>query len=142
MQSLAKLCVLLSLFLPFSTNGADMSDYQAIEKTINQYFNGLKNADRKMLESAFMVEKGHMKGYLNGTTEKKELTSRPMSEVIDDWASRDPNPNLKGEIISVNIYSDVAATALFNFNDIFIDSFQLAKTDDGWKIVNKYYIDK
>ena len=107
MQSLAKLCVLLSLFLPFSTNGADMSDYQAIEKTINQYFNGLKNADRKMLESAFMVEKGHMKGYLNGTTEKKELTSRPMSEVIDDWASRDPNPNLKGEIMSVNIYSDV-----------------------------------
>ena len=80
-----------------------------------------------------------MKGYLNGATEKKELTSRPMSEVIDDWASRDPNPNLKGEIMSVNIYSDVAATALFNFNDVFIDSFQLAKTDSGWKIVNKYY---
>ncbi len=119
-----------------------MSDYQGIEKTINQYFNGLKNADREMLESAFMVKDGHMKGYLRESDGGKKLTSRPMSEVIDDWASREPNPELKGEIISVNIYSKVAATALFNFNDIFIDSFQLAKTEQGWKIVNKYYVDK
>ena len=119
-----------------------MSDYQGIERTINQYFNGLKTADRKMLESAFMVKDGHMKGYLGESDGGKKLSSRPMSEVIDDWASRKPNPELKGEIISVNIYSKVAATALFNFNDIFIDSFQLAKTEQGWKIVNKYYVDK
>ena len=119
-----------------------MSDYQEIERTINQYFNGLKNADRGMLESAFMVEDGHMKGYLRESDGEKKLSSRPMSEVIDDWASREPNQGLKGEIMSVNIYSEVAATALFNFNNIFIDSFQLAKTEQGWKIVNKYYVDK
>ena len=64
-----------------------------------------------------------------------------MTEVIDEWSARDPNPDLKGEILAINIYSDIAATALFNFNGIFTDSFQLAKVEGNWQIVNKFYID-
>ena len=116
-----------------------MSDYQGIEKTINQYFNGLKNADREMLESAFMVKDGHMKGYLRESDGGEKLTSRPMSEVIDDWTSREPNPELKRRDHIRQHMQQSSSTALFNFNDIFIDSFQLAKTEQGWKIVNKYY---
>ena len=53
MQSFGKLCVFLFLFISFSSKGADMSDYQGIEKTINQYFNGLKNADRRNARKRF-----------------------------------------------------------------------------------------
>jgi hypothetical protein len=49
---------------------------------------------------------------------------------------------MKGKIISINIFDDVAATALFDFNSIFTDAFQLAKINGQWKIVNKFYINR
>lgn len=119
-----------------------MSDYKEIETTIFNYFNGLKKADRSMLEKAFVKEGGHMKGFLKQADGENQLTVRPMAEVIDEWSSREPNPDLSGAILSLEIYSDIAATVLFDFNGVFVDSFQLAKTEDGWRIVNKYYIDK
>ena len=63
-------------------------------------------------------------------------------EDIDDWVSSEPCPDMQGEIIDLKIYSDVAATAIFDFNGIFIDAFQLAKVDGEWRIVNKFYINK
>ena len=142
MQSIGKLCLLLSFLGVNIVVGADMSDHKEIETTIYNYFNGLKEADRGMLERAFVKDGGHMKGFLRKEDGAKELTVRPMSEVIDEWAARKPNPDLKGSILSLQIYSNVAATVLFDFNGVFIDSFQLAKTKAGWRIVNKYYIDQ
>jgi hypothetical protein len=122
--------------------GDDMSDYDAIKTTIYNYFDGLRLADRERLETAFAVEAGHMKGYLKGKDGTYELSVRPMNEVIDDWASRDPNPDMKGEILAINIYSEIAATALFDFNGVFTDAFHLAKVNGEWRIVNKFYIGK
>ena len=119
-----------------------MSDYKEIETTIFNYFNGLKRSDRVQLENAFVKEGGHMKGFLKNETGSNSLTVRSMSEVIDEWSAREPNPDLAGTILSLEIYSKKAATVLFDFNGIYIDSFQLAKTDEGWRIVNKYYIDQ
>ena len=119
-----------------------MSDYKEIETTIFNYFNGLKRADRAQLENAFVKEGGHMKGFLKNKTGSSDLTVRPMSEVIDEWSAREPDPGLTGTILSLEIYNKKAATVLFDFNGIYIDSFQLAKTDEGWRIVNKYYIDQ
>lgn len=119
-----------------------MSDYDAIKSTIFNYFEGLKQADRAQLESAFAVDAGHMKGFLKNDAGGYDLSVRPMDEVINDWAARDPNPDMVGEIIRVDIYSDVAATALFDFSGIFIDAFQLAKIDGQWRIINKFYINK
>ncbi len=119
-----------------------MSDYDAIKTTIFNYFDGLRMADRSRLEQAFAVDAGHMKGYLKGRDGNYTLSSRPMNEVIDGWAARDPTPDWRGEILALNVYADVAATVLFNFNDVFIDAFQLAKVDGEWRIVNKFYIDK
>ncbi|MEC9247583.1 MAG: nuclear transport factor 2 family protein [Pseudomonadota bacterium] len=142
MQSIGKLCLLLGLLGVNTVVGAEMSDHKEIETTIYNYFNGLKEADRGMLERAFVKDGGHMKGFLRKEDGAKELTVRPMSEVIDEWAAREPNPDLKGSILSLQIYSNVAATVLFDFNGVFVDSFQLAKTKAGWRIVNKYYIDQ
>lgn len=121
--------------------GDDMSDYDAIKTTIFNYFDGLRMADRKRLEQAFAVDAGHMKGYLKGDGDGYNLSVRPMTEVVDEWSAREPNPDLTGEILAINIYSDIAATALFDFNGIYTDSFQFAKIEGNWRIVNKFYID-
>ena len=118
------------------------SDYDAIKTTIGNYFDGLRLADRERLEKAFAVDVGHMKGYIKDASGKLVESSRPMSEVIDDWVARDPNPDLRGSIISINIYSPVAAQATFDFNGIFTDAFQLAKINGEWRIMNKFYVDQ
>ena len=133
----------IALYTGLSANdaqGEDMSDHDAIKTTIFDYFEGLKNADRARLEKAFAVDAGHMKGYLKGKDGKYELSVRPMNEVIDDWASRDPNPDMQGRIVAINIYDDIAAQVIFDFDGIFTDAFQLAKVDGEWRIINKFYI--
>ena len=138
-------CATAMLLATFGLSGSpaygdDMSDYDAIKTTIYNYFDGLRLADRERLEKAFAVDAGHMKGYLKGKDDSYDLSVRPMREVIDEWAARDPKPDMKGEILAINIYSDIAATVLFDFNGIYTDSFQLAKVNGDWRIVNKFYI--
>jgi hypothetical protein len=118
----------------------NMSDYDAIKNTIFDYFDGVKLADRERLERAFAVETAHMKGYLKNKAGQYELSSRPMREVIDGWVAREPTPDMQGRILALDIYDDVAAQVLFDFNGIYIDAFQLAKIDGQWRIVNKFYI--
>jgi len=125
-----------------TTADDSISDYDAITATIGNYFEGLKLADRARLESAFAVDYAHMKGYLKNAQGKLVESSRPMNEVIDEWVGRDPNPALQGSIVSINIYSDVAAQATFDFNGVYTDAFQLAKIDGQWKIMNKFYVNK
>ncbi len=121
---------------------ANDDDYDAIKTTINNYFDGFRLGDRAKLEKAFAVPYAHMKGYITGEDGKLVEVSRPMNEVIDDWVSRDPSPDFKGRILSINIFSDVAAQATFDFNGIFTDAFQLAKIDGEWRIMNKFYVNQ
>lgn len=134
----------LTLLGVFSMNQvhANDDDYDAIKTTINNYFDGFRLGDRAKLEKAFAVPYAHMKGYITGEDGKLVEVSRPMNEVIDDWVSRDPSPDFKGRILSINIFSDVAAQATFDFNGIFTDAFQLAKIDGEWRIMNKFYVNQ
>jgi Putative lumazine-binding len=118
------------------------SDYDAISTTLFNYFEGLKFADRKRLEAAFAVDVGHMKGYIRDKEGKLQLSSRPMDEVIEGWVKRSPAPEMQGRIIAIHIISPVAAIAVFDFNQVFTDTFQLAKVDSQWRIVNKFYVDQ
>lgn len=118
------------------------NDYDAIKDTIFDYFDGVRLADRNRLERAFAVDAGHMKGYLAGADGQFALSVRPMREVIDDWATRTPKPEMRGRILAIDIYDDVAATVLFDFNGVYTDSFNLARVDGQWKIVNKFYTGK
>ncbi|MFT4582248.1 MAG: hypothetical protein ACI915_000002 [Gammaproteobacteria bacterium] len=118
------------------------SDYDLIKTTIGNYFDGLRLADRTRLEQAFAVEYAHMKGYIKDANGNLVESSRPMNEVIDEWVAREPNPGLKGSIVSINIYSDVAAQATFDFNGIYTDAFQLAKINGEWRIMNKFYVNQ
>jgi len=118
------------------------SDYDEIETTIFNYFDGLKEVNRQKLETAFAVDTAHMKGYIRDKDGKLQLTSRPMREVIDGWLKREPAPAMQGKITSVNVFSPSAAIAVFDFNGVFTDTFQLVKLEGQWKIINKFYVDQ
>lgn len=118
------------------------SDYDSISTTLFNYFDGLKFADRARLEAAFAVDVGHMKGYVRDQDGKLQLTSRPMNEVIDGWAKREPAPEMQGRITAIHVINPRAAIAVFDFNGVFTDTFQLAKVDGHWRIVNKFYVDQ
>jgi hypothetical protein len=120
-----------------------MDDYDAIKETIYHYFEGYQTKDRGRLERAFAVDIAHIKGYAKNKDGDLELWSLPMKEMIDIWVSDDDTlPKLDyGKILSIQIYSDVAATALFNCSGTFFDTFQLVKLDGEWRIANKFYVD-
>ncbi len=125
-----------------TATSARASDYEGIKAALDDYFDGLRLADRERLERAFVVEQAHMKGYLKDGQGALVASSRPMREVIDEWVARKPNPSLTGEITSVNIYSDVGAQATFDFDGRYTDAFQLAKIDGQWRIMTKFYVDQ
>jgi len=137
------------MVLVFNLTGATMadgdtneSDYDAIKATLSHYFDGLRHADRDRLERAFAVPYAHMKGYIRNAEGVLVESSRPMDDVIDEWVARDPNPALSGRVLSVNIYSPVAAQATFDFDGRYTDAFQLAKIDGEWRIMTKFYVDQ
>ena len=121
---------------------ATQSDYAGIKAALDDYFDGLRLADRQRLERAFAVEHAHMKAYLKDAHGARVESSRPMNEVIDEWVAREPNPALTGAITSINIYSEVGAQATFDFDGRYTDAFQLAKIDGQWRIMTKFYVDQ
>ncbi len=118
------------------------TDYEAISTTIFNYFEGLKQVDRTRLEAAFAVDAGHMKGYIKDQNGELKLTSRPMKDVIDGWMQRTPAPDMQGRITAIQIINPRAAIAVLDFDGVFTDTFQLAKLSEGWRIVNKFYVDQ
>lgn len=125
-----------------TAKSATMSDYEGIKAALDDYFDGLRLADRERLERAFAVEHAHMKAYLKDAQGARVASSRPMNEVIDEWVAREPNPSLAGAITSINIYSEVGAQATFDFDGRYTDAFQLAKIDGRWRIMTKFYVDQ
>lgn len=118
------------------------TDEQAIRATLQDYFDGLRLADRTRLDAAFAVDAGHMKGYVRDKEGKLVLSVRPMAEVIDGWVRRAPAPEMQGRVLSLQVVAPNSAVASFDFNGMFIDTFQLAKIEGQWKIVNKFYVDQ
>lgn len=132
--------LLVSVSYPVLSQNFLIDETQEIKSTINSYFNGVKNSDEALLNKAFDLDKAHMKGFLVEANEEK-LTSTPIKDVIKRWVSREKRPDMKGEILSIQIHG-LAATVTFDFNNQYLDFFHLAKTKNGWKIVNKFYIYK
>jgi len=121
-----------------------MSDYDAIKETVFHYCEGYRNKDRKRLEKAFSLDVASMMGYVNDDEEGKlVLFSKTMKESIDIWVAPDyaPFEFSDGNILSVDIFSDVGATVLFDFGGRYLESYQLAKIDGEWRIVNKFIVD-
>lgn len=140
-----KFIIIGLLFLSISnwgfSNDSIVDETIQIRNTISNYFDGVRLADEKLLNNAFHLNSGHMKGFLVKGKDKSKVTARPIKEVISKWIAREPRPEMTGQILSIEVFG-AAATVTFDFDNKYLDFFHLAKTSDGWKIVNKFYIYK
>ena len=121
-----------------------MNDYDAIQQTLFNYFDGYTTKDREKLESAFELSVANMIGYWMTDSGEYELFSTPIFELIEKWVSPDFTPFEFGDrkVLSLHIFSDVGATAVFNCGGRFIDTFQMVKRNGEWRIANKFFVDQ
>ncbi len=119
-----------------------MNDYDAIKETIFHYFEGVKTKDRARLERAFALDVANIIGYDDRNADgNRVLWCRSMRDTIDKWVSDEIETAwlTHGKILSIHIFSDVAATATFDCAGRYIDTFQLVKLDGEWRIANKFF---
>jgi len=121
-----------------------MDDYDLIQETIFDYFEGYMTKDRGRLEKAISSDVANMVGYWKNSEGEQELFNTSMKQEIDDWVSPDYStfPFGEGKIMSCHILSKDGATVVFDCGGRFIDTFQLVKIDGSWKIVNKFFVDQ
>ena len=121
-----------------------MNDYELIQQTISNYFEGYVSKDRALLESAFETEIANMMGYWQLEDGSYELFSKPITELIDKWVSPEYESFEFGDgiILSLHVFSNDGATAVFDCGGRFLDAFQLVKRSGDWKIVNKFFVDQ
>lgn len=121
-----------------------MTDEDAIKATVFDYFEGYKAKDRARLERAFATEVANMMGYWKSESGDRELFSKPMSTLIDTWTGPDYQPFDFGDgrILDIQVFGGVGATVIFDCGGRFLDTFQLAKIDGDWRIVNKFFVDQ
>ena len=121
-----------------------MKDYDAISETVFHYFEGYQTKDRARLERAFVVDIANMMGYWANDEGEQELFTIPYKQLIERWVDPEFTPREFGEgkILSVNIFSDVGATVVFDCGGKYLDTFQMVKLDGCWRIVNKFFVDQ
>ena len=124
--------------------GVIMNDRDEIKETVFHYFEGYKTKDLARLKRAMALDVANMMGYWKNEDGEMELFTTPMKELIEKWASPDYTPFDFGEgnILDINIFSDVGATVVFDCGGRFTDTFQMAKLDGTWRIVNKFFVDQ
>ena len=119
-----------------------MTDHEAVKDTVLNYYEGYLHKDRFRLEKAFALEVANMQGYIEKDQGKRVLFSMTMSDAINEWTASDyvPFKCTQGTILNLTFFGDVGAVVLFDFGGKYLESLQLAKTDTGWQIVNKYIV--
>lgn len=116
------------------------NDVDAITSVVMHYFEGVKAGDEEQLKKAFFHSSMDMKGLLS-VDGKPTLLALSDSDAFKDLSSR-PNTTMTGRILSINIYHPKAAFVTFDFNNQFVDGFQLLKTAGEWRILNKTFVAK
>ena len=139
---IAAVTALMALSCAFGASGVtadEMSERDAIEARILDYFQGQGDADKERLERAFAEDVAVM---INAQADGEGFQRREMSDIIGRWSA---NPNPPGErtdyeILSIEIVDDRLATATFRYTDRFYDAFILIKHDGEWQIVTKAFV--
>lgn len=130
--------ILLSL-IPF-LGIAQQNEVEEITKTINLYFEGMVQRDRKMLDEAFLPE-ARLIGYRG-----KEFTITPFETWAGNTATgtpRDPAQHQNSiKNIRVNSYTAMVEAELFWPGIYYFDFLTLIKVDNKWKIVHKSWYEE
>ncbi|MDP9956288.1 hypothetical protein J2X97_001925 [Epilithonimonas hungarica] len=139
MKSIYILVLLLAFFPNFS---AQKSDEESIKSTVDQLFNGMRTSDSVLVKKSF-----HKNAVLQTITKTAEVKN----ESINDFAlsiSKAEKGSLDERITFSNILIDGNLASVWTpyefyykgqFSHCGVNSFQLVKSNDEWKI--QYIID-
>lgn len=113
-------------------------DVDMIEAVVADYFDGVREGDRGKLERAFAESDAHMK-FLSREDGGQAVKTWAGSAVLDRLSGV-PDESRVGRIRSIDVYHPDAAFVVFDFDDAFVDGFQMLRIDGAWRIVNKTYV--
>ena len=132
--------ILIFLFLIPTWCFPQSVEIDAVQVTVQLYFDGMIQRDRSKLEEAFFSE-ARLIGYRG-----EKLFVTPFEEWADGTAKGAPrDPNLfKNEVKSIRIVGNtaLAETELFWPGVYYYDFLTLIKMDGKWKIVHKSWHEK
>ena len=121
----------------FATSKAvDISEYDAITKTIQQYIDGGKTGRTEEMKKAFHPD-ATIFGYVGS-----DLFAGPIQRLFDWNDQNGAATDLQGRIASIDVVESVATVRLELDNwgvYRFTDMFTLLKVDGQWKIMNKVF---
>jgi hypothetical protein len=118
-----------------SNTTTNLSEYEAIANTIQQYVNGGRSGRSADMKPAFHAQ-ATIFGYLG-----PELIAGPI-QVLFDWVDQnEPAAELQSWLAGVDLNGTVAARLeAYNWSGHrFTDLFTLLKVEGEWKIMNKVF---
>lgn len=120
----------------------------AIQTTIQNYYDGYINRDFDKLKIAFDLEYGTMKVPIIKDKKLIGFKNRYFKEVVPKWGNRKKLPteilqNCALTILNIDIVDAKIASAKISMRVdtvTYIDILSLHKINDEWKITNKIYV--
>ena len=119
-----------------STAPTDLSEYDAITKTVQIYIDAGKSGRGDDMKPAFHPQ-ATIFGYVGG-----DLFAGPIQQLFDWNDQNGPATELEGRIASIDLINTIATVRLELVNwtgHRFTDLLTLLKVDGEWKIMNKVF---
>ena len=119
-----------------SNISTNLSEYEAIAKTVQQYIDGAKSGRGADMQPAFHQD-ATIFGYADG-----DLFAGPIQKLFDYVDHDAPATVLQARMVSIDIIDTIAAVRLEldNWNGHrYTDLFTLLKVDGAWKIMNDLF---
>ncbi len=119
-----------------SNTQTDVSEHDAIAKSIQHYIDGAKSGSGDDMKPAFHKD-ATIFGYAGA-----DLFAGPIQRLFDWSDENGPAAELQARIASIDLV-DTVATARLELNTLggyrYTDLFTLLKVDGEWKIMNKVF---
>ena len=118
------------------SKAVDISEYDAITKTVQNYIEGGKTGRTEEMKKAFHPD-ATIFGYVGA-----DLLAGPIQGLFDWNDQNGAATELQGRIASIDVVETVATVRLELENwgmHRFTDMFTLLKVDGQWKIMNKVF---
>ncbi len=119
-----------------SNTQTEVSEHNAIAKTIQHYIDGAKSGKGDDMKPAFHKD-ATIFGYAGA-----DLFGGPIQQLFDWNDESGPAAGLQARIASIDLV-DTVATARLELNNLggyrYTDLFTLLKVDGEWKIMNKVF---
>ena len=119
-----------------SNTSTNLSEYEAIAKTVQPYINGAKSGRGANMQPAFHQD-ATIFGYADG-----DLFAGPIQKLFDYVDHDAPATGLQARFVSIDIIDTIAAVRLEldNWNGHrYTDLLTLLKVGGAWKIMNKVF---